>query len=142
LDPLGHIVSWNAGAERLKGYSASEVLGKHFSDFTSRRTYRVGGRNSTWGRQRKRGSARRGLRIRKDGSRFGQASIAGCETLTESARDSQTHTGSDRASRGEIGFETSEEELELRVEQRAAVLAKSEHELREEIGNAYASKET
>jgi len=33
LDPLGHIVSWNAGAERLKGYRTSEVLGKHFSVF-------------------------------------------------------------------------------------------------------------
>jgi len=33
LDPLGHIVSWNAGAERMKGYRAEEVLGKHFSLF-------------------------------------------------------------------------------------------------------------
>jgi PAS domain S-box-containing protein len=33
LDPGGHIVSWNAGAARIKGYSASEILGKHFSIF-------------------------------------------------------------------------------------------------------------
>ncbi|MDP9436465.1 MAG: PAS domain S-box protein [Actinomycetota bacterium] len=33
LDPRGHIVSWNAGAERLKGYTASEALGQHFRLF-------------------------------------------------------------------------------------------------------------
>ena len=33
LDPTGIIRSWNLGAERLKGYSESEVIGKHFSMF-------------------------------------------------------------------------------------------------------------
>jgi PAS domain S-box-containing protein len=33
LDPTGHIVSWNAGAERIKGYKADEIIGKHFSIF-------------------------------------------------------------------------------------------------------------
>jgi PAS domain S-box-containing protein len=33
LDPGGHIVSWNPGAERFKGYTASEIIGKHFSIF-------------------------------------------------------------------------------------------------------------
>ena len=33
LDPEGKIMSWNAGAERLKGYSSHEVMGKHFSMF-------------------------------------------------------------------------------------------------------------
>ena len=33
LDTTGHIVTWNRGAERLKGYSASEIVGKHFSIF-------------------------------------------------------------------------------------------------------------
>jgi PAS domain S-box-containing protein len=33
LDVDGHIVSWNAGAERIKGYSKNEVVGKHFSMF-------------------------------------------------------------------------------------------------------------
>ena len=33
LDPRGHIVSWNAGAQRLKGYRAEEVLGKYISLF-------------------------------------------------------------------------------------------------------------
>jgi len=33
LDPMGHVVSWNAGAERLKGYGFEEIIGKHFSVF-------------------------------------------------------------------------------------------------------------
>ena len=33
LDTTGHIVSWNEGAKRIKGYSADEIIGKHFSTF-------------------------------------------------------------------------------------------------------------
>jgi PAS domain S-box-containing protein len=33
LDTTGHIMSWNEGAERIKGWSANEIIGKHFSTF-------------------------------------------------------------------------------------------------------------
>jgi PAS domain S-box-containing protein len=33
LDPEGRVVSWNAGAERLKGFRAEEIIGRHFSVF-------------------------------------------------------------------------------------------------------------
>ena len=33
LDPTGHITTWNKGAERIKGYTAEEIIGKHFSIF-------------------------------------------------------------------------------------------------------------
>jgi PAS domain S-box-containing protein len=33
LDPTGHILSWNLGAQRIKGYTAAEILGSHFSRF-------------------------------------------------------------------------------------------------------------
>lgn len=33
LNPTGHIISWNEGARRTKGYSANEIIGKHFSTF-------------------------------------------------------------------------------------------------------------
>jgi PAS domain S-box-containing protein len=33
LDPTGVVTSWNPGAQRIKGYSASEILGRHFSQF-------------------------------------------------------------------------------------------------------------
>jgi PAS domain S-box-containing protein len=33
LDTTGHVLTWNAGAERLKGYKADEIIGQHFSKF-------------------------------------------------------------------------------------------------------------
>ena len=33
LDPTGHVATWNPGAERIKGYTADEIIGKHFSTF-------------------------------------------------------------------------------------------------------------
>ena len=33
LDPNGRVVSWNAGAERIKGYAAQEILGQEFTRF-------------------------------------------------------------------------------------------------------------
>jgi len=33
LDPQGFVLTWNAGAEALKGYQASEIIGQHFSKF-------------------------------------------------------------------------------------------------------------
>src|SRR5262249_45657140 len=36
LDPSGIIINWNSGAERLKGYSATEIVGQHFSKFYTR----------------------------------------------------------------------------------------------------------
>jgi len=36
LDPSGVVINWNPGAERLKGYTADEILGQHFSKFYTR----------------------------------------------------------------------------------------------------------
>src|SRR6476646_3759634 len=33
LDPEGRIISWNTGAQRIKGYTPAEIIGKHFSVF-------------------------------------------------------------------------------------------------------------
>jgi len=33
LDPHGHVISWNAGAQRFKGYTSEEIIGQHFSRF-------------------------------------------------------------------------------------------------------------
>jgi len=42
LDPNGIITSWNAGAERIKGYTADEVIGQHFSRFYTERDRAAG----------------------------------------------------------------------------------------------------
>lgn len=42
IDATGHVVSWNEGAERIKGYTATEIVGQHFSRFyPARRAHRV-----------------------------------------------------------------------------------------------------
>ena len=33
LDPDGFVTTWNTGAQRIKGYTAEEIIGKHFSSF-------------------------------------------------------------------------------------------------------------
>src|SRR5690242_17944873 len=71
LDREGHVVSWNPGAERIKGYSANEIIGQHFSRFytpedldadvpkEALRTACEEGRFTA-----------EGWRVRKDGTRF------------------------------------------------------------------------
>lgn len=71
LDPAGHVATWNPGAQRLKGYTAEEVIGEHFSrfytdedragDFPSR-ALRIAAREGRFEAE--------GWRVRKDGSRF------------------------------------------------------------------------
>ncbi len=71
LDPAGRIVSWNAGAKRIKGYEASEIVGRHFSAFYTpediaseipSRGLRTATREGRFETE--------GWRVRKDGSRF------------------------------------------------------------------------
>jgi PAS domain S-box-containing protein len=71
LDPGGHITTWNAGAERAKGYSAAEIVGRHFSVF-----YTDADRARDHPADELRIAAaeghyeEEGWRVRKDGSRF------------------------------------------------------------------------
>ncbi|HEK1685251.1 TPA: PAS domain S-box protein [Pseudomonas putida] len=71
LDPTGHVVSWNPGAERIKGYRADEVIGRHFSLFFTPQDC-ADGRPARLLRQAlEQGVAQdEGWRVRKDGSRF------------------------------------------------------------------------
>ncbi|HZX82297.1 MAG TPA: PAS domain S-box protein, partial [Reyranella sp.] len=71
LDPNGIVTSWNAGAERIKGYRASEILGRSFSEFYEeadrktgipQRVLEIAGRDGKFQAE--------GWRVRKDGSRF------------------------------------------------------------------------
>ena len=70
LDPTGHIVTWNAGAERLKGYTPDEIIGQHFSVFYPPETKET---KPPWELEvaRRDGSVEdEGWRVKKDGSRF------------------------------------------------------------------------
>src|ERR1044071_8661925 len=71
LDTGGHIISWNAGAQRIKGYTAEEIIGKHFSIFYPQedldsgkppRELEIATSTGVYEEE--------GWRLRKDGSRF------------------------------------------------------------------------
>ena len=71
LSPEGNIVSWNAGAERFKGYQADEVLGQHFSRFHTPEDRAAGVPAAALQKARDEGKYEcEGWRVRKDGSRF------------------------------------------------------------------------
>jgi PAS domain S-box-containing protein len=71
LTPEGHVASWNAGAERFKGYSAGEILGQHFSRFYTEQDRADGlpWRALQIAQETGKFEAE-GWRVRKDGTRF------------------------------------------------------------------------
>ena len=71
LDPQGRVATWNAGAERTKGYAAAEILGRHFSCFHTLEDIAVGRPEWVLRTAEYKGHALdEGWRVRKDGSRF------------------------------------------------------------------------
>jgi PAS domain S-box-containing protein len=71
LDPDGNVTSWNAGAERIKGFKADEIVGKHFSTFYTQEDRKAGMPQKVLETARREGKyAGEGWRVRKDGSRF------------------------------------------------------------------------
>jgi PAS domain S-box-containing protein len=71
LDPSGMVISWNAGAERIKGYTADEMIGEHFSIFYTEEDRRNGVPEQALTTARRAGRiAMEGWRVRKGGDRF------------------------------------------------------------------------
>lgn len=71
LDPTGHITNWNSGAQRIKGYSAEEIIGSHFSRFYTDEDRASGLPEFGLETARREGRfEKEGTRVRKDGSRF------------------------------------------------------------------------
>jgi len=71
LDPNGNIVTWNTGAEKIKGYSTEEIIGKNFASFYTADDVAAGKPQRNLREAIRRGYVRdQGLRVRKDGSTF------------------------------------------------------------------------
>jgi len=71
LDPEGHVMTWNAGAERIKGYRSDEIIGQSFVRFYLPRDVIAGTPSRLLRRAAEQGAATdEGERLRKDGSRF------------------------------------------------------------------------
>jgi PAS domain S-box-containing protein len=70
LDSTGHIATWNAGAQRLKGYSAADIIGQHFSRFYPPEVPRETIDDELVIALREGQFRDEGWRLRKDGTRF------------------------------------------------------------------------
>jgi PAS domain S-box-containing protein len=71
LDPQGRVISWNSGAQLIKGYAAEEILGRHFSLFYPQDMIDAGWPQRELQFADERGHFEdEGWRVRKDGSRF------------------------------------------------------------------------
>jgi PAS domain S-box-containing protein len=144
VDPLGHVVSWNSGAERLKGYRAEEIIGKHISLFYPPEDVQSGKPARFLAEAAQRGQSEdEGWRVRKDGSRFwayvvvtalrnAKGSLQGFAKVT---RDMTVWHGKEET------LEKAKELLELRVRQRTGVLAQVNQELRTEIAERARAEE-
>jgi PAS domain S-box-containing protein len=144
LDPDGNVVSWNAGAQRLKGYSSTEIIGHHFSIFYPQEDQMRGRPREILARAARQGQTEdEGWRIRKDGSRFwanvvitalreANGNLLGFAKLTRDTTESR-----ERAE----ALTKAKELLEVRVEQRTAVLTRLNNEMRTEIADRQHAEE-
>src|SRR5881396_3868689 len=71
LDSSGNVVTWNTGAQKIKGYTAEEIIGKNFACFYTAEDVAAGKPQRNLLEAARRGYIRdQGLRVRKDGSTF------------------------------------------------------------------------
>ena len=144
LDTDGNVVSWNAGAERLKGYNSTEIIGQHFSVFYSQEDLMNDKPREILARAARHGRTEdEGWRVRKDGTSFW------ANVVITALRDSKgnllgfaklTRDTTENRERAEA-LTKAKELLEHRVEQRTAVLTRVNHEMRTEIAERQHAEE-
>lgn len=114
LNPEGKVSSWNIGAERIKGYKAAEIVGRHFSCFYPDHEVRQGKPDRELLTAAKEGRfEEEGWRIRKDGSRF-WASV----TITAIKDDSSKVLGFAKVTRDVTERMQTQKALEEEVDER------------------------
>ena len=125
LDPAGYITSWNAGARRIKGYEAGEIIGEHFSRFYLPESLAVGLPMKLLAKALAENSAEdEGWRLRKDGTRFW-----GNVLITALHDEQGVHRGFVKITR-DLTDRRNSEELERSSKRKDTFLATLAHELR------------
>lgn len=153
LDPHGRIASWNRGAERLKGYTSDEILGRHFREFYSQDARDSRHPESELAAAERDGRyEEEGWRFRKDGTRFwanvvitalrdARGELVGFAKVTRDVT-TQRRASQDLA---DVAHELADANTELSAanarlgaaaEERAHLLAITAHELRSPIAVA------
>ncbi|GAA4343888.1 PAS domain-containing sensor histidine kinase [Flaviaesturariibacter amylovorans] len=113
LDPLGHVLTWNVGAQRSKGYQEAEVIGTHFSRFFTEEDRATGKPGAELRAALEQGRyEEEGWRTRKDGSRFWANVI-----LTPLYSPAREHIGYAKITRDLTEKRRSEELYQLLVSQ-------------------------
>jgi len=126
LDPAGNVISWNAGAQRIKGYPATEIIGQNFRVFYPEEEQAVGHPEQNLALALQNGSyAEEGWRVCKDGTRF-WASVV----ITAVYDESGQHIGFAKVTRDQTEQRLYEEQHQQAIEQQTHLLALTAHELR------------
>ena len=111
LDADGYVITWNAGGQRIKGYTADEILGKHFSRFFIQEDIERGHPAQLMQLAAARGRfEEEGWRVRKDGSRFWANSV-----LTAIRDSAGTVTGYAKVTRDFTDRKRAEEAVMLQL---------------------------
>ena len=126
LDPSGRVMSWNAGAERIKRWSADEIVGQHFSVFYPPEDRAAGKPDRLLAEAVRNGRVEdEGWRLRKDGSRF-----LGNVTITALFDERGQVRGFAKVTRDMTARKQRELEVEEAERMKADFLNLAAHELR------------
>lgn len=125
LDPTGHVATWNLGAERIKGYRATEIIGQHFSTFFSSEDVAGGKPDQELEIAKREGRVEyEGWRVRKDRSQFWANVVLTALFDTDGTLRGFAKITRDMTSKRKV------EELQLADKHKNEFLAMLAHELR------------
>lgn len=136
LDPQGYIVSWNGGAEKIKGYRSGEIIGRHFSCFFTPEAIADGLPEQELSTAVLQGKFEcEGWRVRADGSRFWANVIVSAiydenNQLRGFAKVTRDIT---ERQKGEIALREAKENLEQQIQHRTQDLEQVIAQLKQEI---------
>ena len=132
LDTAGHVTSWNAGAERIKGYTEEEILGQHFSVFYLPQECPEHPAMALAAATRNGDYMEEGWRCRKDGTRFWASVVITAQFDATGALRGFSKITRDITDRraAEIALGTAREEAERASRAKSEFLSRMSHELR------------